>query len=70
MGLPPNGAYNFNGINQYLYHLDNATLSITGDMSIGCWVNHESIPNIDVYQTYVSKMNQGNNQQSYYLMIL
>tara|TARA_Y100000310_G_scaffold279366_1_gene298428 strand:- start:306 stop:3200 length:2895 start_codon:yes stop_codon:yes gene_type:complete len=64
-----NGAYDLNGSTQYLSVADNAALDITGDMTIECWVNHNSTPSSDVYQMYVGKGDQSNDKQSYYFAL-
>ena len=64
-----NGAYELNGSDEYLSVADNAALDITGDMTIECWVNHNSTPSSDVYQMYVGKGDQSNDKQSYYFAL-
>lgn len=55
---------------QYAYVADNATLSITGDISIECWVNVETLPSTsggNGEYMLVGKYNNGANQRSYAL---
>jgi len=53
------------GSSQLANHADNASLSITGDMTIECWIKPESLNN---QMVLVSKYRDGTqNQRSYYL---
>ena len=54
------------GNSEYLSIADNASLSITGSISIVCWVKAETLPgNMDL----VNKYNSSGNQRSYYAWI-
>jgi hypothetical protein len=60
-------AYNFNGTNQYLSVPDNATLDITGQLTIACFAKASTT--ISGAGPIVVKWIGGSNQRSYSIMI-
>lgn len=53
------------GSSQYLSLADNATMSLTGAITISCWVNLESLAE----RTFVAKWNESGNQRAYRLWV-
>lgn len=53
------------GSSQYAFAVDSASLSITGDMTIECWVKLESSPSSGNQYTFISKYITTGNQRSY-----
>lgn len=54
-------ALKFDGVNNYVEVPDSASLDITGEITIECWVKREQA----VYQTLISKWSAVDNQRSY-----
>ena len=53
-----------------VYIADNASLSITGDMTVSAWIRLESLPSADPDEmAIVSKWDPGSNEYSYHLFL-
>lgn len=52
------------GSSQFAFKTDTASLSITGDITVECWVKLESAPSDSIF-TFVSKYNSNTNNVSY-----
>jgi hypothetical protein len=46
---------------QYLHAADSASLSVTGNLTLECWVKFESLPGNGVVSNYVAKADNGGN---------
>ena len=65
-GVDGNGAYSFDGSNNYITASDSANLDITGALSISVWANINALTS---QQTLVSKYDANGSQRAYTLEI-
>lgn len=54
---------------QYAWAADSASLSITGSLSLECWIKPESLPTSGNQMTLMSKWTENGNQRSYKLFL-
>lgn len=56
-------------LSQFASRADTASLSITGNLTIECWVKFESTPSSGNAMAFVSKYNSTGNQRSYFFRL-
>ncbi|MHC4676304.1 MAG: LamG-like jellyroll fold domain-containing protein, partial [Planctomycetota bacterium] len=61
------GAFNFNGLDDYIDCGSDGSLDITGSVSISAWVKFDSLPDYD-YQTIVAKRGAGTDVGANYAL--